>query len=87
MDVNQYVSERLREFRVEKRDNRADVADHLSMSISAYGKLEAGKSAIDTNRIYQLSQLFNKRIKEFFPSLHNSDEDSKLAEISLGLEI
>tara|TARA_R110002111_G_scaffold96522_2_gene149532 strand:- start:307 stop:648 length:342 start_codon:yes stop_codon:yes gene_type:complete len=85
MNVNQYVSEKVRQFRVEKGLNRVDVADYLHMSISAYGKLESGSTAIDTKRIYLLSQLFNKTFKEFFPPLKDIKEDSALNDVSLGI--
>lgn len=90
MDVNQYVSEKLRQLRTERGVKRVELAEYLNMSSSAYGKLESGITIIDTRRIYYLSKFFKKPFRDFLPPLESENskqQEEMVNDMSFGLEL
>ena len=82
MPINQFVGARLREFRKKSGKSQIEIAEYLSLSQSAYAKLETGETAINTERIYKLCQLLDKPFKSFFPPLKSTSVGNKLEAIS-----
>jgi transcriptional regulator with XRE-family HTH domain len=90
MNVNQYVSEKLREFRKQTGVKRVELAEYLNISESAYGKLESGITTIDIRRVYYLSKFFKKPFREFLPPLENensNEQERMVNNMTSGLEL
>lgn len=82
LDVSEYAGMKIREFRKRKGLNQRDVAAELSMSQSAYAKIENGNTALDVKRLLQLSEFLEVPISDFLPqqkeqtiqlNTHNND--------------
>ena len=67
VDVSEYAGKKIREFRKKKGLNQGDVAAELSMSQSAYAKIENGNTALDVKRLLQLSEFLEVPISDFLP--------------------
>lgn len=68
MDINQFSGEKIKEFRKKRGLNQEDLAEHLSMSQSAYAKIENGHTALDVKRLIQLSEYFEVPVSDFLPN-------------------
>ncbi len=67
MDVNKYAGTKIKEIRKKKGLNQGDLAEHLSMSQSAYAKIENGHTALDVRRLLELAKFLEVPISDFLP--------------------
>jgi len=67
MDIHAYTGQKVREFRKKKGLNQGDVAAELSMSQSAYAKIENGTTALDVKRLLKLSEFLEVPVSDFLP--------------------
>ena len=61
------MPEKIRKFRKLRGLNQGDVADELSMSQSAYAKIENGSTALDVKRLLHLSEFLEVPVSDFLP--------------------
>ena len=67
MDINYYSGEKIKEFRKKKGLNQGDVAEMLSISQSAYAKIENGHTSLDINRLFKLAEFLEVTVNDLLP--------------------
>lgn len=82
-DLKAFKPENLRKFRNEECLTQEFVAKQLGLGQSTYQKLETGEIKISTERLVQLSKLFNKPLEAFMVEVeHFQSETRKTINIS-----
>jgi transcriptional regulator with XRE-family HTH domain len=62
--MNERIAERIRMLRLQKGLSQQNIADELNLTVAAYSNIERGITAINLERLYQLSEIFNLSISE-----------------------
>jgi transcriptional regulator with XRE-family HTH domain len=57
--MNARIAERIRMLRLQKGLSQQNIADELSLTVAAYSNIERGITAINLERLYQLSEIFH----------------------------
>lgn len=78
MTINDKVAARIKELRESKHLLQKGVADLLALSESAYSRLEAGKTHINIDTIYRLSEIFECNISDILVTIEKKKEKEKL---------
>ena len=60
--MNERIAERIRMLRLQKGLSQQNIADELNLTVAAYSNIERGITAINLERLYQLSEIFNLSI-------------------------
>lgn len=66
-DIDKWVGRRIGELRREAGLSQSSLAASLGLSFQQIQKYEAGLNRVSAARLYQLSQLFDCAVSEFFP--------------------
>jgi XRE family transcriptional regulator, regulator of sulfur utilization len=64
MNVSSQLSERIRQFRLQKGLSQENMADMLSLSTTAYGDLERGRTELSFSRLENIAKLLDIPLPE-----------------------
>ncbi len=73
MNLTQKIGNKLRLLRTEKGLRQEDMAEKLSLSVSAYAKLERGETDITLSRIEQIAEFYGLKALEMINMEKKSD--------------
>ncbi len=59
------VGDTIKKIRIAKGVEREDVANHIGLSVSAYGKIERGETKIDIDRLRDIADYLKVPLSEF----------------------
>ncbi len=69
MDINKYIGEKIRTYRLSKNINQEELAEYLGVSIQSISRYELGDRKTDNDVLFKLADYFNVSINDFFPPL------------------
>lgn len=72
MDINKYVADKIKYFRVQKNLSQEEVAEELETSAVNISRYENGERKTNQDVLFKLSQLFGVSINDFFPPVDNA---------------
>lgn len=78
MTINDKVAARIKELREGNNLLQKTVADSLALSESAYSRLEAGKTHINIDTIFRLSEIFECKISDILITIEKNNETDNL---------
>jgi len=64
--MNDLITKRIREARLERKFTQQDLANHLGKTAAAISEIERGKVQVNASDLYQISQFLNKPIEFFY---------------------
>ena len=64
--INEFIGERIRKARREKKLSQQDLASHLKRSIGAISQLEKDVTQVSAIDVFEIAKLFDKPIEYFF---------------------
>ncbi|HFQ8395470.1 Phage transcriptional repressor [Streptococcus agalactiae] len=69
MELNQYVGNKIKQFRLEKKLTQTQLADLLDTTKQTISRYEKGDRKANQDVLFALSDLFEKTIDDFFPPI------------------
>ncbi len=77
MSASSQLSERIRQFRLQKGLSQENMADMLSLSTTAYGDLERGRTELSFSRLENIAKLLDMPLPELlgFESVSMSETE------------
>lgn len=87
MDLKKYIGSKIRELREKRNMSLEELADLLETTRQTVSRYERGDRQANQDILFQLSDIFNVSIDEFFPPKENStDELTRALKMTKGLE-
>lgn len=72
MDINKYVSDKIKYYRIQRNLSQEEVAEELETSAVNISRYENGERKTNQDILFKLSQLFGVSINDFFPPVDNA---------------
>lgn len=72
MDINKYVAEKIKYYRIQRNLSQEEVAEELETSAVNISRYENGERKTNQDILFKLSQLFGVSINDFFPPVDNA---------------
>ena len=69
MDINKYVADKIKYYRIQRNLSQEEVAEELETSAVNISRYENGDRKTNQDILFKLSQLFGVSINDFFPPL------------------
>ena len=88
--MNARIAERIRMLRLQKGLSQQNIADELSLTVAAYSNIERGITAINLERLYQLSEIFHVSVYDILQEnsmVSEPNNYSKSSNLSLQIAI
>lgn len=73
MDVNKYVAERIKYYRIKNNLSQEDVGAELNTSKTNICRYETGERKFDHDILFKLSKIFNVNVNDFFPDMDDAE--------------
>ena len=87
MDLRKYIGSKIREIREKRNMSLDDLAEKLDTTKQTVSRYERGDRQANQDILFQLSDIFNVSIDEFFPPKKNTtDELTRALEMTDGLK-
>lgn len=68
MELNKYVGAKIKQFRLEKKLTQSQLADYLNTTKQTISRYENGDRKANQDVLFELTELFEKSIDDFFPN-------------------
>ncbi len=72
MDINKYVADKIKYYRIQRNLSQEEVAEELETSAVNISRYENGDRKTNQDILFKLSQLFGVSINDFFPPVDNA---------------
>lgn len=72
MDINKYVADKIKYYRIQRNLSQEEVAEELETSAVNISRYENGERKTNQDILFKLSQLFGVSINDFFPPVDNA---------------
>lgn len=72
MELKKYIGDKIKELRLKNGMNQEQLADGLNTTKQAVSRYERGDRQANQDILFQLSDVFNVSIDEFFPKKENT---------------
>lgn len=69
-----YVGSKIKEFRMQRNMTQEELADLMNTTKQSIGRYENGSRRANQDNIFDLAEIFNRSINDFFPSINKSGE-------------
>ena len=72
MDINKYVAEKIKYYRIQRNLSQEEVAEELETSAVNISRYENGERKTNQDILFKLSKMFGVSINDFFPPVDNA---------------
>lgn len=88
MDLKKFIGKRIKEFRNKRGMTQDELADLLGTTKQTVSRYENGERQANQDILFELSNIFNVSIDEFFPKKeHITDEFERALKMTEGLDV
>lgn len=81
MDINKYIGNKIREFRIKKNITQEELAEFLKTTPQTISRYEIGERKTNQDVLFSLANYFNVSINDFFPNTTNKTQEEKYKKI------
>lgn len=81
MDINKYIGNKIREFRIKKNITQEELAEFLKTTPQTISRYEIGDRKTNQDVLFALANYFNVSINDFFPDTVNKSQEEKYKKI------
>lgn len=81
MDINKYIGNKIREFRIKKNITQEELAEFLKTTPQTISRYEIGERKTNQDVLFSLANYFNVSINDFFPNTTNKTQEEKYKKV------